>query len=335
MQTLLIGDIHGCYSEMQDLLAAAGLAEGDTVIALGDIVDRGPDSPGVLNFFAAASGLYPTRCIMGNHERKHIRSARGEIAPALSQVLARAQFGESYPAALAFMETLPFLIDLPEATLVHGSFEPGVPLEEQMDTVLCGTSSGELYLRAEYARPWYELYDRDKPLVVGHHDHLRNGQPLVFRDLIYCLDTSCVHGMTLSGLLLPSFRILSVPSRANYWSQLRFANRPPAAPPAHRTFTSAALQLWGEPANHALQALVDALTLEHQRLLTSLQERPDYATLSPRQQAKAYAEVVARSPLKEIAPLLHLARRAELTPLSAQNYLQTPQRLAQVQQLLS
>ncbi|MBI4864540.1 MAG: metallophosphoesterase [Candidatus Riflebacteria bacterium] len=49
---LLIGDIHGCFRELQDLLDEAGLAESDEIIALGDIVDRGPDSVRVLDFVA-------------------------------------------------------------------------------------------------------------------------------------------------------------------------------------------------------------------------------------------------------------------------------------------
>ncbi len=41
MQHLIVGDIHGCFDELQDLLQAAGLAPDDQIIALGDIVDRG------------------------------------------------------------------------------------------------------------------------------------------------------------------------------------------------------------------------------------------------------------------------------------------------------
>ncbi len=54
MQYLIIGDIHGCFDELQDLLQASGLAPDDQIIALGDIVDRGPDSPRVLEFFDSA-----------------------------------------------------------------------------------------------------------------------------------------------------------------------------------------------------------------------------------------------------------------------------------------
>ena len=51
MKTFIIGDIHGCFTELQELLDKAGIADDDRIIALGDIVDRGPDSVQVLDFF--------------------------------------------------------------------------------------------------------------------------------------------------------------------------------------------------------------------------------------------------------------------------------------------
>ncbi len=48
MKRLVIGDVHGCYEELLDLVDRAGLAEGDEIIGIGDFVDRGPDSPKVL-----------------------------------------------------------------------------------------------------------------------------------------------------------------------------------------------------------------------------------------------------------------------------------------------
>lgn len=51
MQTLVIDDIHGCYIELLALLEIAGLNSGDSIIAVGDIVDREPETPQVLDFF--------------------------------------------------------------------------------------------------------------------------------------------------------------------------------------------------------------------------------------------------------------------------------------------
>jgi serine/threonine protein phosphatase 1 len=49
--TLIIGDIHGCYDELPALLNKAGLSDGDEVIGIGDVVDRGPETPQVVFFF--------------------------------------------------------------------------------------------------------------------------------------------------------------------------------------------------------------------------------------------------------------------------------------------
>ncbi len=78
MKTLLIGDIHGCYTELLDLVEQAGLSGDDRIIALGDIVDRGPDTPQVLEFFRSRP---KSLLLMGNHERKHIRWSRGVLYP--------------------------------------------------------------------------------------------------------------------------------------------------------------------------------------------------------------------------------------------------------------
>ena len=62
MQTLVIGDLHGCYLELQALLEKAGLGNSDSIIALGDIVDRVPETPQVLDFFKKTSHA---RALMG------------------------------------------------------------------------------------------------------------------------------------------------------------------------------------------------------------------------------------------------------------------------------
>ncbi len=51
LRRLIIGDIHGCYRELMELLDLAALADGDEIIAIGDIIDRGPASVQVLDFF--------------------------------------------------------------------------------------------------------------------------------------------------------------------------------------------------------------------------------------------------------------------------------------------
>lgn len=216
---IIVGDIHGCWDEFQDLLQKVGPGSGDTILAVGDIVDRGPDSRKVAEFFRTTPNA---RSIQGNHERKHVASSEGRVRPALSQLIVRDQFGADYAALIDFLRTLPLHVRLDEALVVHGFFEPGVPLGSQRETVICGTMSGERYLATRYDRPWYELY-KGPPIVVGHRDYGGNGQPFVHRDLVYGLDTQVYAGRALTGLVLPGFRLVSVPARGNHWALARAA----------------------------------------------------------------------------------------------------------------
>lgn len=100
MNIFIIGDIHGCFTELHELLNKAGILDDDLIIAMGDIVDRGPDSAQVLDFFSNN----PSRLsLIGNHERKLIRGARHEVQLALAEIILREEFGLSYPQALAWM----------------------------------------------------------------------------------------------------------------------------------------------------------------------------------------------------------------------------------------
>jgi serine/threonine protein phosphatase 1 len=219
MKHFIIGDIHGCYAELRELLDKAALAADDQIVAIGDIVDRGPQSAEVVAFFQQTPNAYS---ILGNHERKHIRSFRGEIEAADSQRITRAQIGEAdYPAAVTFMDSFPRYLELADALLVHGLYEPGIPLTEQKETVVVGTLTGEAYLREHYPWPWYEHYDGTKPLIVGHRDYAGKMQPLIYRDRVYGIDTRCCYGGSLTGLLLPDFKLISVPSRGDHWLALQ------------------------------------------------------------------------------------------------------------------
>ncbi len=203
-------------------------------------------------------------------------------------------------------------MELPEAVLVHGYLEPGIPLAEQRDTVVCGTMGGDHYLRSQYEQPWYVLYDGKKPVIVGHHDHLHNGQPFIFQDRVFCLDTSCVHGGALTGLLLPDFKIVSVPSQRDYWRESRqkhTQSNPPrrAAPPKKTTPDE-----WNEGSEEILKKIAALAQAESRRILAELQNVPGFSESTPRLQAKAYAAAVGSQ--MPWSALLHQARIGEIDP---------------------
>ncbi len=324
MKTLIVGDIHGCYTELQELIEKSGLSEGDVLIATGDIVDRGPDTPQILNFFRHQP---KTRTLMGNHERKHVRAARGEVKLSLSQIITRSQLGDAYCEAVDWMGALPLYLELPEAILVHGYLEPGIPLELQLPVVLCGTMGGDKHLRRRYDRPWYELYTGEKPVIVGHDDYLQNGQAFVYQERIFGLDTSCVHGKTLTGLILPDFTIISTPSRGDYWYFVRKEHRRTDPSRPRKPKAEVTILPWDEESEGILREMLDLAAEENKRVLARLHEQPGFENLAPRKQAQAYAVEIGNTPW---AILLHLARRGELDVVKARQVLINPGRMLEI-----
>lgn len=341
MRTLVIGDIHGCYAELLALLDKAGPASGDTIIAIGDIVDRGPESAQVLAFFGNQTVGCPTYSLMGNHERKHVRGMRHELRLAASQLITRAQLGKEYPAAVAFMASFPTRLELPEAILVHGCLQPAVPLDAQSEMVVCGTMGGEKLLRKLDDRPWYELYDGNKPVIVGHHDYQRNGQPFIYQDLIFGLDTSCVNGSMLTALLLPEFRILAVPSRGNLWSELRAQYSREQA--VRRAFLPLQPRFdpavpWDAQTEEALQSIMEFASDMHRRLFARLTDDETFCTLKPRMQAQAYATTVKEA-LGELGAtrmpaLMQVLRRGELDRTAARRILRYVTEVTRIAELI-
>jgi len=74
MNTIVIGDIHGCLDEFQALVEKVALKPEDHVICLGDFMDKGPDPAGCVRF-ARTHGF---QSVQGNHEDKHLRWRRHE-----------------------------------------------------------------------------------------------------------------------------------------------------------------------------------------------------------------------------------------------------------------
>ncbi len=333
MQRLLVGDIHGCWDEFQELLERAGIGDDDEIIAVGDVVDRGPGTVEVLDFFRSATH---SRSVMGNHERKHVRSFAGEIRPALSQQISRRQFGEErYPDACAFMAGLPRAIELDEVLVVHGFYEPGVDLRDQRDTVVVGTLTGQRHLEESYDRPWYELYDGERPIVVGHKDILRTGRPYVRDDeRVWGIDTGACRGGRLTGLLLPEFRVIQVGARARHWKHLKREHADLrydaslgekmafekldlfiAATERRDDLTEAEAAEFGRlrdvvaRGRAALDAVYRSVLEGSDEILAALRSDIGYDDLDPTEQGRVYARRLGKHPL---AGLYHQARRGYL-----------------------
>lgn len=215
---IIIGDIHGCYLELMDLLAEARIGDDDLVVSVGDLVDRGPEPDRVLDFFQTRKNA---RAICGNHERKHVRGVLS-----YSQQVTQQQLGGRYADDVRWMAQLPYHFETDDVRVVHWGLYPGVPLDEVPEDVRAGTTSGEARLRERYGdRAWYELYDDAKPVAFGHA--VVGVEPLVVDGRIFGLDTGVCHGQRLTGLVMPQRRIVSVPAREDHWARVRAAWQAP------------------------------------------------------------------------------------------------------------
>lgn len=210
MRTIVVGDIHGCYAELLQLLAKVEITEEDCLISLGDIVDRGTDSVKVYNFFKNRPN---TIVLMGNHERKHLRQTLS-----YSQEIVKLQFGARYSEFLEWISHLPYYHEIDQAILVHAAVENGIPIEQQKEEVLCGCTAGEKYLQKQYGDIyWSQVYTGVKPVIFGHH--VAGDNPLIIEQKAYGIDTGACHGGRLTALILPSFEIVQVQSPQDYWLQ--------------------------------------------------------------------------------------------------------------------
>ena len=196
-RTILVGDIHGCRAELEMLLDYIGFVRGDRLIAVGDLIVRGPDPTGTLDVLYAAGA----RAVRGNHEDRVLRALGGE----------REAAGEAQRAAIkalrkrdvAWLRELPLWIDLPEhdVRVVHAGVVPGVPVERQDLRALmymrCLSPSGEAVERRGEAL-WGKAYE-GPPHVVFGHNALPDPQ---IHAAATGIDTGAVYGGALTAMLL-------------------------------------------------------------------------------------------------------------------------------------
>jgi serine/threonine protein phosphatase 1 len=210
MRTIAIGDIHGCYRELLELLAAVEITDTDCLISLGDIVDRGTNSVQVYDFLKNRPN---TIVLMGNHERKHLRQTLS-----YAQEIVKLQFGDRYSEFIDWVAKLPYYYETEAAIFVHAAIEPEIAIELQKEEVLCGCTAGEKYLSRQYSNTyWSELYTGDKPVIFGHH--VVGDVPLIIDCKVYGIDTGACHGGNLTAVIMPGFEIIRVRADRDYWQE--------------------------------------------------------------------------------------------------------------------
>jgi serine/threonine protein phosphatase 1 len=197
MRTIAIGDIHGCRASLEALVEYAGFAESDTIVTLGDYVDRGPDSKGVIDVILELGKNMEVVSLKGNHEVMMLEAR--ESPQALMSWAVSGVGGEetlqSYGADdfstvpdehWEFLElALPFH-EIGTHFFVHANAVADLPLEEQPDMTL--------YWEKFRDPP---PHDNGKVMVCGHTSQ-HEGRPLNVGHAV-CIDTWASGGQWLTA----------------------------------------------------------------------------------------------------------------------------------------
>jgi len=200
-ELFIVGDVQGCHQELVDLLDAARFDPARHRLAfVGDLINRGPDSPGVL----AVARQHAAHVVVGNHEDALLSGFAGET---MGRV--RAQLGDELDATLAWIRTWPTFLRFDGLIVVHAGIAPGKRPEE--------CSREELTrIRTVDGKPWFDRWLGPETVVFGHWAKLGK----VDRPLAKGLDTGCVYGGRLTGIFWPRREWVSVPARRKWFDPI-------------------------------------------------------------------------------------------------------------------
>lgn len=197
-RTIIVGDVHGCRAELSELLSKLGFGDDDRLVMVGDLVARGPDSPGALDLLISARA----RVVRGNHEDRILRWRKKRARPLgpYHRVVVEALVERHW----AFLEAAPLWIDLPEhrVRVVHAGVLPGVAIEDQDPRTLMYVRTLDVKGRPLEERGdalWGARYE-GPPHVVFGHNAMREPQIHAHATGI---DTGLVYGNRLTAMVLP------------------------------------------------------------------------------------------------------------------------------------
>jgi len=236
----VIGDVHGCRIELEQLLVELGWdlvhdtlgrtvdathPDGRAAVFVGDLVDRGPDSPGVLRLVMGMVDAGHAHCVPGNHENKLVRALRGanvQLTHGLAETIAQlGREDESFRDEVdRFCYGLVSHLVLDDGNLVvaHAGLKEayhGRSSGRVRSFALYGDTTGEtdeFGLPVRY--PWADEYRGRATVLYGHTPTPR---PEWINNTM-CLDTGCVFGGRLTALRYPERDVLSVPAQQVWYA---------------------------------------------------------------------------------------------------------------------
>jgi len=200
MRTLAIGDIHGCRRALATLLDSVKPKKDDQLVFLGDYVDRGPDTPGVINTLLKLQSRCKTVFLRGNHELMMLEARDSFLKSEIWQNCCGMETVTSYgaerrtdwPSSVpdahwSFLEQTIRALETRKQIFVHACLDPDLEVKEQPDWIL-----------------FWEYFERIRPhksgkkIICGHTPQTKGS----LGDVGYaiCIDTGCVYGGWLTCL---------------------------------------------------------------------------------------------------------------------------------------
>ena len=234
----IIGDVHGCYDELVDLLIKLGYElsttedgtpvihspQGRKVIFLGDYVDRGPKVVEVLRLVMKMHASGVALCVPGNHDVKFARALRGKnvttthgLAESLSQLENISEENKTQIAEFIEDMVSHYVLDNGKLVVAHAGMKKeyqGRASGRVREFSLYGETTGETDESGLPVRlNWAEEYRGSAIVVYGH---TAVAEPQWINRTIN-IDTGCVYGGNLSALRYPEREIVSVPAHETYY----------------------------------------------------------------------------------------------------------------------
>lgn len=241
----IIGDIHGCCDELEQLLETLGYQvnfedagddravsvtapEGRRAVFVGDLVDRGPRSPDVLRLVISMVKAGDALCVIGNHENKFLRWLNGrnvQTTHGLAETIEQMeQESEGFRETVrAFLDSLVshYWLDDGKLCVAHAGLKEsmiGRASGAVRSFAMYGETTGET---DEFGLPirynWAADYRGPAKVVYGHTPVLEaewlNGT--------ICLDTGCVFGGKMTALKWPEMELVSIPAAKTYFEPVK------------------------------------------------------------------------------------------------------------------
>jgi protein phosphatase len=241
----IIGDVHGCADELEELLARLGYSveafdeggergyrvfakSGRRAIFLGDLVDRGPRTPDVLRLVMAMVDAGEALCVPGNHDAKFLRWLNGRnvkmthgLDQSAEQMAGTSDLFKGRTKVFIDKLVSHLWLDGGKLVVAHAGIQEtmsGRSSGAVREFCLYGETTGET---DEFGLPvrlnWAANYRSDTAVVYGH-------TPVTHAEWLnntICVDTGCVFGGALSALRWPEKELVSVPARRVYCEPVR------------------------------------------------------------------------------------------------------------------